>query len=279
MTTRRCLKSSVTAARLQADAEVAALLVKRAALAQKHALEEQMEILKRKKEELDLKLKILETEAKLAALNSGKKNIKKVTVGLSVNQNVVASITPQSTVPVTLEEDTGAGVDNNLFSLHTKTTSILSETTTCVSSAKQEQMDLKLKDVEQASTILELYEVANSEGTGPNTVNPQLEQGFGAPLKSTGQGRTGLPDIVLTVTAKEEVTEDEGSQKHLNFEVLIQSFFVKTLCNAKLILYTIICDNLSWPLTTIDKPQAVFYVKRPKAFKKKRWKMQLMIDI
>lgn len=64
-------RSSTSSVRRRARAEQAALLARAAALKDKHALEEQELILRRKKEQLELDIEIAATSAKLAVLQGG----------------------------------------------------------------------------------------------------------------------------------------------------------------------------------------------------------------
>lgn len=66
--TSRSSGSSASSARLQAEAERAALVARAAALKEKHALEEQAELLRKKKERLDLETEMAATTAKIAVL-------------------------------------------------------------------------------------------------------------------------------------------------------------------------------------------------------------------
>lgn len=63
-------RSSTSSIRLQAEAEKAALVARAAALKEKHALEEQAEQLRRKKEQLEINTEIATSSAKLAVLNT-----------------------------------------------------------------------------------------------------------------------------------------------------------------------------------------------------------------
>ena len=64
-------RSSAPSVRRKTEAEQAALLARAAALKDKHALEEQELILRRKREQLELETELAATSAKLAVLHGG----------------------------------------------------------------------------------------------------------------------------------------------------------------------------------------------------------------
>ncbi|XP_037394066.1 uncharacterized protein LOC119263286 [Pygocentrus nattereri] len=65
---KRSSHSSILFARLQAEAERAALVARAASLKEKHTLEEQVEVLRRKKEQMDLDADLAASTAKLSVL-------------------------------------------------------------------------------------------------------------------------------------------------------------------------------------------------------------------
>lgn len=63
-------RSTTSSARIRAEAETAALMARQRLMSQKHALEEQQELLRRKKEELDLDMELAASMAKVSVFKA-----------------------------------------------------------------------------------------------------------------------------------------------------------------------------------------------------------------
>ncbi|KAJ0066838.1 hypothetical protein NL108_004778 [Boleophthalmus pectinirostris] len=256
------LNSSIAAAHLQLEAEKAVLLVRLSLLKEKHAIEEQMAIIRRKKEQLDMEMEILEMKAEIALLKSKRSKPRLESHKLKGPHSEkplphkVTAPTPLVTSPVS-GKHTGAGTGEPspvMDFIPPIADHFSDESSPC----EEKQTDTSISKGEtQPSEIFDSSDVANSQGIGPDTVVTLLVKGTGGPLRK-GQGRTGLPDDLDVVFV------DRGKNKLETTVGLFSLPHMDSRGDCSL--------SLSWPPKGLDKAGALFHLKRPRAFKRKRWK-------
>lgn len=207
------LKSSTTSAHLKAKAEIAALLVRASFLEKKHALEEQKEQIRRKRELLGVEMQIAAADAKLVILKLTKHKmcvLKQTPVKKEVS---LSKATSQQQLSYLVDEELSKHAPLDPFNPQL---SCLELSTATVSGCDQIETGAheKFYPTETSSTIptsdselspghQQYLQTPHTETNGETSDVIVSSQGSGLNAVVTcehkGQGKTGFPSSLVTV--------------------------------------------------------------------------------